>query len=114
MVPAGRKAGRGRDMTACEMKTVTMIDGGVTAARGFCASGCAAGIKKNGNADMAMIVSEVPCTAAGTFTTNLVKAAPVIWDRDIVSKGGGAQAVTENDSSINGMALLSALTALMK
>ena len=88
-------------MTACEMKTVTMIDGGVTAARGFCASGCAAGIKKNGNADMAMIVSEVPCTAAGTFTTNLVKAAPVIWDRDIVSKGGGAQAVVVNAGIAN-------------
>ncbi len=54
-------------------------DGGVTAAKGFQAAGCAAGIKKEGTMDMAMIFSEVPCHAAGTFTTNVVKAAPVKW-----------------------------------
>ena len=59
-------------------------EGGVTAAKGFLAASTAAGIKKNGSMDMAMIYSEVPCVAAGTFTTNVVKAAPVKWDRKIV------------------------------
>ena len=53
------------------------IEGGVTAAKGYQAASTAAGIKKNGSKDMAMIYSQVPCVAAGTFTTNLVKAAPV-------------------------------------
>ena len=52
-----------------------MIDGGVTAAKGFLAAGGAAGIKKNGSDDMAIIYAEVPCVSAGTFTTNRVKAA---------------------------------------
>ena len=57
------------------------IEGGVTAAKGFKASSAAAGIKYQGRTDMAMIYSDVPCVAAGTFTTNIVKAAPVKWDR---------------------------------
>ena len=61
------------------------IEGGVTAAKGFKASSAAAGIKYQGRTDMAMIYSDVPCVAAGTFTTNIVKAAPVKWDRQVVS-----------------------------
>lgn len=61
-----------------------VIDGGVTAAQGFEAAHTAAHIKYEGREDMALIYSERPCTAAGTFTTNVVKAAPVIWDRHIV------------------------------
>ena len=53
------------------------IEGGITAAKGFQAAGGAAGIKKQGVKDMALVYSEVPCVAAGTFTTNIVKAAPV-------------------------------------
>ncbi|MCD7956462.1 MAG: bifunctional glutamate N-acetyltransferase/amino-acid acetyltransferase ArgJ [Lachnospiraceae bacterium] len=60
-----------------------IIEGGVTAAKGFCATGIAAGIKKSGK-DMAMIYSEKACRVAGTFTTNLYKAAPVKWDQAIV------------------------------
>lgn len=56
------------------------IEGGVTAAKGFKASSAAAGIKYQGRTDMAMIYSDVPCVAAGTFTTNIVKAAPVKRD----------------------------------
>ena len=52
------------------------IHGGVTAAKGFTAIGVAAGIKKD-RKDMAMIYSEAGCRVAGTFTTNVVKAAPV-------------------------------------
>ena len=58
-----------------------VIDGGVTAAKGFQAAAAAAGIKYKDRTDMALIYSEKPCKAAGTFTTNLVKAAPVKWDR---------------------------------
>lgn len=76
-------------------------DGGVTAAKGFRAAACAAGIKKNGTADMAMIACSVPCAAAGTFTTNVVKAAPVIWDRAFVTEGRDAQAVVVNSGVAN-------------
>ncbi|MCD7746299.1 MAG: bifunctional glutamate N-acetyltransferase/amino-acid acetyltransferase ArgJ [Lachnospiraceae bacterium] len=59
------------------------IEGGVTAPKGFTATGIAAGIKKSGK-DMAMLYSPAACRVAGTFTTNLVKAAPVKWDQCIV------------------------------
>ena len=58
-----------------------IIEGGVTAAKGFKAAAAAAEIKYKGRTDMAMVYSEVPCVAAGTFTTNVVKAAPVKWDQ---------------------------------
>ena len=61
-----------------------IIEGGVTAAKGFEAAATAAGIKYQGRTDMAIIYSEKPCKVAGTFTTNVVKAAPVKWDRQIV------------------------------
>ncbi|MDO4614218.1 MAG: bifunctional glutamate N-acetyltransferase/amino-acid acetyltransferase ArgJ [Lachnospiraceae bacterium] len=77
------------------------IQGGVTAAKGFRAAGCAAGIKKNGNDDMAMITSDIPCETAGTFTTNVVKAAPVIWDREIVRSAAKAQTVVVNSGVAN-------------
>ncbi len=73
-----------------------MIKGGVTAAKGFCAASTAAGIKYQNRQDMAMIYSEVPCAVAGTFTTNLVKAAPVKWDQKIVYETKKAQAVVIN------------------
>ncbi len=77
------------------------IDGGVTAAKGFQAAGCAAGIKKEGTMDMAMIFSEFPCHAAGTFTTNVVKAAPVKWDQEIVYHQDGARVVVCNSGIAN-------------
>ena len=77
------------------------IPGGVTAARGFRAACCAAGIKYQGRADMAMLVSSVPCAVAGTFTSNRVKAAPVIWDQRIVYENGQAQAVVVNAGIAN-------------
>ena len=72
-----------------------IIDGGVTAAKGFKAAGMHAGIKKGTKKDMAMIVSSAPCMAAGTFTTNLVKAAPVKWDQHVVYEHGEARVVEE-------------------
>ncbi len=77
------------------------ITGGVTAAKGFSASCCAAGIKYQGRTDMAMLYSTVPCNVAGTFTSNKVKAAPVLWDRDVVESGCPAQAVVINAGIAN-------------
>lgn len=77
------------------------IEGGVTAAKGFKAASTAAGIKYKDRTDMAMIYSEAPCKAAGTFTTNVVKAAPVKWDQDIVKNSLFAQAVVVNAGIAN-------------
>lgn len=78
-----------------------VIQGGVTAAKGFMAASTAAGIKYKNRPDMAMIYSTVPCRAAGTFTTNLVKAAPVKWDKNQVTGGADAQAVIVNAGIAN-------------
>ena len=76
-----------------------MIEGGVTAAKGFEAA--AAGIKYQNRTDMALIYSEKPCKVAGTFTTNVVKAAPVKWDRNVVDSGVKSQAVIVNSGIAN-------------
>lgn len=83
------------------MSKIQVIEGGVTAAKGFLSAYTAAGIKYQGRDDMAMIYSEVPCNAAGTFTTNLVKAAPVKWDQEIVYHAPSAQAVIINAGIAN-------------
>lgn len=77
------------------------IKGGVTAAKGFCAASTAAGIKYKDRKDMAMIYSEVPCNVAGTFTQNIVKAAPVKWDQKVVYETKSAQAVVINAGIAN-------------
>ena len=77
------------------------IKGGVTAAKGYEAAATAAGIKYKDRTDMAMIYSTVPCVAAGTFTTNVVKAAPVKWDQQVVASGAGVQAVIVNSGIAN-------------
>ena len=76
-------------------------DSGVTAPKGFLAAGGSAGIKKGNTRDLAIICSKVPCVAAGTFTTNLVKAAPVKWDQHIVYECPKAQAVIINSGIAN-------------
>lgn len=76
------------------------IEGGVTSPKGFKAAGVFAGIRKK-KKDMAMIFSEVPCIAAGTFTTNIVKAAPVKWDMEMVKKSPYVQAVVVNSGVAN-------------
>lgn len=78
-----------------------IIKGGVTAAKGFQAAAAAAGIKYQDRTDMAMIYSKKPCKAAGTFTTNVVKAAPVKWDRNVVESGVKSQAVIVNSGIAN-------------
>ena len=77
------------------------VKGGVTAAKGFEAASTAAGIKYVGRTDMAMIYSKVPCVTAGTFTTNVVKAAPVKWDQQVVAGKELSQAVIANSGIAN-------------
>ena len=77
------------------------IQGGVTAAKGFEAAGVSAEIKYKGRTDMAIVYSQVPCKAAGTFTTNVVKAAPVKWDQKIVKESEYAQVIIVNSGIAN-------------
>lgn len=77
------------------------VKGGVTAAKGYEAAATAAGIKYKDRTDMAMVYSQVPCVAAGTFTKNVVKAAPVKWDQQVVKSGAKAQAVIVNSGIAN-------------
>ena len=78
-----------------------IIEGGVTAAEGFQAAAVAAGVKKANRKDMALVYSTVPCQAAGTFTTNVVKAAPVKWDQQIVYSQEKVQAIVCNSGVAN-------------
>ena len=77
------------------------ITGGVTAAKGFCAAAAEAGIKYKNRKDMAMIYSKTPCKTAGVFTSNVVKAAPVLWDKKIVESRGDTHAVVINSGIAN-------------
>lgn len=78
-----------------------IIDGGVTAAAGFEAAGVEASIKYQNRKDMALLYSQAPCQAAGVFTGNVVKAAPVLWDREIVAHSPYAQAAVVNAGIAN-------------
>lgn len=80
------------------MKTV---EGGVCAAKGFQAAGVEAGVKYKDRKDMALVYSEAPCVCAGTFTTNVVKAAPVLWDRELVENAPFVQAIVVNSGIAN-------------
>lgn len=82
------------------------VPGGLCAATGFRAAGLRAGIKPTSPADkndLGLLVSDVPCTAAGVFTTNRVKAAPVLLDMEQL-KDGTAQAIIANSSIANACA----------
>ncbi|MBW5248613.1 bifunctional glutamate N-acetyltransferase/amino-acid acetyltransferase ArgJ [Streptomyces poriferorum] len=73
----------------------------VTAAQGFSAAGIAAGIKESGNPDLALVVNNGPRrAAAGVFTSNRVKAAPVLWSEQVL-KGGEVSAVVLNSGGAN-------------
>src|SRR3954452_4368796 len=78
--------------------------------QGFRASAVRAGIKPSGGLDLAVLAAEGPCSAAGTFTTNRVCAAPVRWDRDrvpsevvraVVINAGNANAATGDEGEAN-------------
>ena len=79
-----------------------IINAGVTAPKGFKCAGLRAGVKPGKtNKDMAMIVSEVPAKIAGTFTKNIVKAAPVLWGKKIVEEQEVVRAVVVNTGIAN-------------
>ncbi|MGI5990571.1 MAG: bifunctional glutamate N-acetyltransferase/amino-acid acetyltransferase ArgJ [Lachnospiraceae bacterium] len=78
-----------------------IIEGGVTAAKGFLAGSAMAEIRQNKYDDMAFVASEKPCVTAGTFTTNRVFAAPVKWDRDVVKNSPMAQCMVINSGIAN-------------
>lgn len=77
------------------------IEGGVCAPKGFAAGAFAAGIKYKDRTDMAAIYSKMPCVYAGTFTKNVVKAAPVLWDKEILSKDNHVHLVIANSGIAN-------------
>jgi glutamate N-acetyltransferase/amino-acid N-acetyltransferase len=85
----------GPDDIAC-----TPVEGGVTAPRGFAAAGVAAGVKRNGRVDVAVIAADRAVPAAAVFTTNLVVAAPVIVSREHLA-GGLCRAVVVNAGNAN-------------
>lgn len=77
------------------------VEGGVCAAQGFKANGIHCGVRKNRDKkDVALIVSDVLCNAAGVYTTNLVKGAPLIVSKEHL-KNGKAQAIICNSGNAN-------------
>lgn len=81
-------------------KRMEIIKGGITAAQGFEAAGIYAGIKKK-RKDMALVYTKTPAVAAGTFTTNVVKAAPVKWDMKLIQSNKEMHAVVLNSGVAN-------------
>ena len=81
---------------------LTDVDGSVSAPAGFRSAGIACGIKKNGNPDLALIVSDRPASAAAVFTTNKAQAAPVIVSRArLAASGGRARVIAINSGCAN-------------
>jgi len=78
-----------------------IINGGICAPNGFLASATEANIKYKNRTDMAMIFSKVPAISAGVYTTNLVKAAPVLWDRKITNSENYVNAIVINSGIAN-------------
>lgn len=101
----------------------TEINGGITAPRGVLAAGVACGIKKTGNKDLALIYSLQPASAAATFTTNRVKAAPVLLNQETIKRGifravvvnsGNANACTGADGLTDARSIQSEAAKLLK
>ena len=82
-------------------KNLKVIEGGITAPQGFEAAGVEAGVKYKNRKDMALVYSTAPCQVAGTFTSNVVKAAPVLWDKKLVETAPFVQAVVVNSGIAN-------------
>lgn len=74
--------------------------GGITSASGFKAFGDHVGLKKK-RKDLAIVVSETPAHFAATFTTNLAKAAPILWNQNILAAGGAVKAIVINSGQAN-------------
>ena len=84
------------------MSNLRPIEGGVTAPSGFRASGLHCGIKASGKPDLSLIVSDTPASAAGVFTVNLAKAAPLFLCQDhLAASGGYVRAIVTNSGCAN-------------
>src|SRR5438046_9211924 len=68
---------------------VRLADGSLPSPQGFTAAAAAAGLKKDGAPDVALLVSATSCATAGVFTRNAVRAAPVVYDQDLLSERPG-------------------------
>ncbi|MCH3919190.1 MAG: bifunctional ornithine acetyltransferase/N-acetylglutamate synthase [Sphaerochaeta sp.] len=77
-----------------------IIEGSITTPKGFLANGIACGLKRH-KKDLAVVLSTSPCVVAGAFTTNLVKAAPVLWDKQVVDSGEPVFAIVVNSGNAN-------------
>src|SRR5215510_3538724 len=82
--------------------TVSTVQGGIATPRGFRAAGISAGIKVNGNPDLALVVSDAAAQAAAVFTTNKVVAAAVSVSKDHLRRAGGTvRAIVVNSGCAN-------------
>lgn len=79
---------------------IRKIKGGITSPKGFHATGNHIGIKKR-KKDLAIISSDVPAKAVGVFTTNIVKAAPVLWNQKLINNNNLTQAIVVNSGNAN-------------
>jgi glutamate N-acetyltransferase / amino-acid N-acetyltransferase len=87
---------------ASERARTAVVEGGITAPQGFRAAGLACGIKANGRLDLAVIAADRPVSAAGIFTTNQAKAAPVLVSQEHLEwSGGTAQVIVTNSGCAN-------------
>jgi glutamate N-acetyltransferase/amino-acid N-acetyltransferase len=77
-----------------------IIDGGITSPKAFKAAGNFIGIKKK-KKDLSMVYSVVPAKGAATFTSNVVKAAPVLWNQQLISGSGNIQGIVVNSGNAN-------------
>lgn len=80
--------------------TFDVIQGGVTAAKGFAAAGAHVGLRRK-RKDLALLVSQEPCHFAAVFTTSTAKGAPILWNQEVVERGGKVQAVVVNSANAN-------------
>lgn len=83
------------------MSEYKVIEGGITAAKGYMAASHAAGIKYKNRTDMALVYSDTPCKAAAVYTSNVVKAAPVLWDKAITDSDTPVRAIVVNSGIAN-------------
>ena len=83
------------------MSSIKVVEGGVTVPKGFYASSVSAEIKYKNREDMALVYSEEKCVSAGVYTSNVVKAAPVIWDKNITDTDTKVRAVVINSGIAN-------------
>lgn len=82
------------------MKNLKTIEGNICAPKGFAAAGIACGLKRSNKRDLALIFSTTPAVSAGVFTTNSVKAAPVLVSQKNI-KRGTARAIVINAGNAN-------------